>query len=89
MNRSFTQKIILVIVLVTLMGAGAMSSASDAPPSSVQSAASNNIAYVMGSANDNSGLKQSSPHALCHEERQSSAALAGLANITARNMYED
>jgi len=89
MNRSVTQKTILVIVLVTLMGAGAMSSASNATPSSVQDQASKNAAYVMGSTGDNSGLKKSNPHALCHEERQSSAPIAGLVNFTARNMYED
>jgi len=89
MHRSFTQKFLLVIVLVTLMGAGAMSSASNATRSSVQNQASNNVAYVMGSASDNSGLKQSNPHMLCHEERQSSAPIAGLVNFTARNMYED
>jgi len=89
MNRSFTQKFLLVIILVTLMVAGAMSSASNAPRSSVQNQASKNAAYVMGATDDNSGLKQSNPHALCHEERQSSAPIAGLVNFTARNMYED
>src|SRR5436305_14118371 len=87
MNRSITQKFLLVIVLVTLMGAGAMSSAGNLVPSSGQSQPSNDTAYIIGSAGTNSGVNQPNPLTLCHEERQSRIATASQANITGRNMH--
>jgi hypothetical protein len=87
MNRSITQKILLVIVLVTLMGAGAMSSAGNATKDEAQTQTWTNTAFIMGSAGNGTGLKQSNPHTACPEERR--AAVVSRANTSMKNMHED
>lgn len=89
MNRSITHRFLLVIVLVTLMGAGAMSGASNAMQSSVQNEAPKNAAYITVSTDDNSVLTQNHSPALCHEERESRDVIANPAIIAGRNVRED
>jgi hypothetical protein len=87
MNRSITHKILLVIVLVALMGAGAMSSTGNETEDAAQTQTWTNTAFVMGSAGSDTSLKQSNPHALCPEERR--AAVVSRANPSMKNMHED
>src|SRR5215217_1064969 len=87
MNRTITQKFLLVIVLVTLMGAGAMSSASNMAGNSAQNQAAKNTAYIMGSADNDTGLKRANPHADCLAEKQSKATISSRGTITARNRH--
>jgi len=89
MNRSITQRFLLVIVLVTLMGAGALTSAGSTTNKSAQEQVWKNTAYVMGSTDSTSGPQRFNPHSLCLEEKQGRVATASRGNIISRNMRQD
>jgi hypothetical protein len=69
MNRSIAEKALLVMVLVTLMGAGAMSSADNSRDGSAQSRAAKGAAPINSTAGSATGNQLASPHAICLEER--------------------
>ena len=87
MNRSIAEKALLVMVLVTLMGAGAMSSA-DSSRNGSGNLGATNAASIVSSAGGGAGSRQANPHAVCLEERLATTQLSQMRPV-GRSMRED
>jgi hypothetical protein len=90
MNRSIAEKALLVMVLVTLMGAGAMSSADSSGNGSAENQGGTSAASIVSisSAGSAAGSRQANPHAVCLEERLATTQLSPMRPV-GRSMRED
>jgi hypothetical protein len=88
MNRSIAEKALLVMVLVTLMGAGAMSSADSSGNGSAENQGATSAASIVSSAGSAAGSRQANPHAVCLEERLPTTQLSQIRPV-GRSMRED
>ncbi len=72
-GTKFTHKILLVIVLATLMGAGSLAGANSAPNDPAQKQTWTNTLISIAPAPSSASWHQSSPYANCPYERSHSA----------------